>query len=290
MSGFLSALLSLSVLVFAASSMLSAGLGHRLSEVVGPLRHPGDVLRVLLANFVLVPLLAFIVLRLLDPPTPLAIGLFLTATAAGAPFLVKLAVMADADLGLSTTLLLLLLPVTIVYMPIVVPFAVPEAEVSAVAIARPLVLTMLLPLALGLMVRAQREPLAVALQPLFGKLSSISLVALIAATIVANLSGILAVFRTSAILAVVIVIAGAFGIGFLLGGPSMRRREVLGLGTAQRNISAATVVATQVLDDPPVVTMVVVTSLVGFAVLFPLAALLRRYSALPAGATAPRRE
>lgn len=47
-------------------------------------------------------------------------------------------------------------------------------------------------------------------------------------------------------------------------------------GTAQRNVAAAMVVATQVLDDQRVVLMVVVASLVDLAVLFPLAWVVRR--------------
>lgn len=288
MSRLLPVLLELSVLVFAVSSMLQAGTGSRLSEILGPLSNIGATLRALLANFVLVPLLALIVLRLLDPPTSLAVGLFLVATAAGAPFLIKLATAADADVALSTTQLLVLLPATIVYMPIVVPLALPEAEVSAAAIARPLLLTMLLPLVLGLLLRAFAKPWAMVLQPLLGKLSTIALVVLVAATVLDNLPGILTIFRTSAIAAAVIVIAGAFGIGYLLGGRTIRRREVLGLATGQRNISAATVVATQALEDPYVVTMVVVTSLVGFAVLFPIAGLLRRLPNQPSQAAQRR--
>ena len=48
----------------------------------------------------------------------------------------------------------------------------------------------------------------------------------------------------------------------------------MGLGTAQRNIAAA-MVATQDIGDSDVTVMVVVSSLVGLALLFPLAWALR---------------
>lgn len=279
MTEFFSALVSISVLIFAVSSMLSVGFGHTLREIVGPLRNIGAVLRALLANFVLVPLLAVIVLQVFSLEQPLAIGLFLVATAAGAPFLIKLAEAAESDLALSATLLVLLLPATIVYMPLVIPLVLPETEISAGAIARPLVMTMLLPLAIGLLVRAWTPDWALRLQPLLGKLSSLALVALVVATILQNLPGLLSVLLTSAILAALIVIGGAFIIGYLLGGHSPRAREVLGLGTSQRNIAAATVVATQAVGHPDTITMVVATSLIGFAVLFPIAGALRKRSA-----------
>ena len=272
-----SRLLDASVVVFAATSMLSVGFGHTVREIFGPLRNLRGVIRALLANFVLVPILAFLVVRLLPLSEPHEIGIFLIAAAAGAPFLIKLAEAAESDVALSATLLVLLLPATIVYMPLVVPLALPEADVSALAIAVPLVLTMLLPLAVGLFVRARSERSATRLQPATATISTGALVVLVLATILANLGGILDVLFSTAILAALLVIGGAFVIGYLLG-MDRRSREVLGFGTSQRNIAAATVVATNAVDDPDTVVMVIVASLAGFAILFPVAAWLRKRS------------
>lgn len=271
-------LLDAAVIVFATTSMLSVGFGHTIAEVLGPLRNIRAVVRALVANFLLVPLLAIMVLRLLPLPEPYAIGIFLIATAAGAPFLIKLAQVAGSDVALSTTLLVVLLPATIVYMPIVVPLVLPHVPVDPLAIALPLISTMLLPLGAGLLVRAVRTNLAMRLQPAAGTISTISLVVLIVVTILANLPAIRGVFFTTAILAALLVIGGAFGIGYVLG-MDRRSREVLGLGTSQRNIAAAAVVATQAVGDRDTVVMVIVASLVGFAILFPVAAWLRRRSA-----------
>ncbi|HEX7125284.1 MAG TPA: transporter, partial [Thermodesulfobacteriota bacterium] len=135
---------SLAVLVFAVSSMLSVGFSYTVRQILEPLRNARGVIRALVANFALVPLLAFAVVQALRPNRPLEVGLILIATAAGAPFLIKLAEAAEGDLAIAATLLVLLPPVTVVYMPIVVRLAVPDAAVSAGAVARPLVLTMLL--------------------------------------------------------------------------------------------------------------------------------------------------
>lgn len=275
MTEFLSWLLSTAVTVFAVTSMLSVGFDHTVRQVIGPLRNVGGVIRALLANFVLVPLLALLVLRVLPLPEPHAIGIFLIATAAGAPFLIKLAEAAGSDVALSATLLVLLLPATIIYMPLVVPLALPDAAVSASSIATPLVITMLLPLGAGLLVRHFFEDAATLLQPLTAKVSTLALVVLLLATILANLRGILAVVLTTSILAALIVIGGAFVIGYALGF-DRESREVLGLGTSQRNIAAATVVATQAVEHTDTVIMVIVASLAGFAILFPVAAWLRK--------------
>jgi BASS family bile acid:Na+ symporter len=80
----------------------------------------------------------------------------------------------------------------------------------------------------------------------------------------------MAVFGTGAILAGVLFLAVGFGVGWALGGAATETRSVLGLGTAQRNIAAALVVANQSFDDPNVVVMVVVIAIVGLLTLMPL--------------------
>lgn len=287
MAEVLATLLNLSVIAFAVTSMLSVGFAYTLGEILGPLRDVGGVLRVLLANFVLVPLLAYLVLQVSPLDRPYAVGLMLVATAAGAPFLVKLTEHSAGDLAISATLLVILLPTTIVYMPFVVPLIAPDAEVGALAIATPLVLTMFLPLGVGLLVRGRAPSWAERLQPGMGKASSVALVVLVAATLLLNLERILDVFGTGAILAAVVLVLGAFAVGFALG-PDPDSRDELGLATAQRNIAAATVVATQAIDNNDALVMVVVTSLVTLALLFPIASVLRKREARRAEASGAR--
>lgn len=275
MNAFLPTLPDLSVIVFAVTSMLSVGFGNTFRRILGPLRDPSKVARAVVANFVLVPALAYLTVRFIPLEPPRAVALFLIATAAGAPFVVKLVETAESDIPLSASLLVLLLPLTIVYMPIIVPLALPTAAVNPMAIATPLVMTMLLPLVIGLLVRAKFTRLARRLAPGMRTTSTVSLIVLIGATFLNNVRVVLNLFELWTILATVIVVGGAFGIGFLLGGPDWEAREVLGLGTGQRNIAAAMVVATQAVRNPQTIGMVVFVSLVSLAILFGLAGLLR---------------
>jgi bile acid:Na+ symporter, BASS family len=273
--GVLSRLLDIAIPLFAVTSMLSVGLRYTGPQLIGPLRNVPGVVRALVANFVLVPLLGLVIVRLVPLDRPFVVGLVVLASAAGAPVLLKLAQAAGGDVGMSATLLVLLLPVTMVYTPIVVPLLVPGATASAGAIARPLVLNMLLPLAVGLGVKAWAGRWADRLQPIMGKTANISLVVLIVLTVIVNFRQIVDVFGKGAIPASLLFIGGAFVIGYLLGGRDRDARIVLGLGTAQRNQAAAMVVASQSFRDPLVLVMVVVVSTVS-TLLFPLAGALRR--------------
>ena len=267
---------SVSILVFAISSMISAGLSFTFRDIVAPFRKPDRVLRATVANFVLVPLLAagIAVALSLDPAQ--SVAMVLLGSAAGAPFLIKLVAVAAGDIALSTSLLVLLVPLTVVLMPMIVPLLAPSAAVSASAIAPPLVGTLLLPLALGLIIRDRGPRLARALQPSARAISTIALVLLLALTIALNLHHVLAILASRAIVAVVLLLVGAFAIGFLIASPRRERRVVLGLGTAQRNVAAATVVALEDIKDQDTLVLVVVASIVDLLVLIPLARWLRR--------------
>src|SRR5690606_9173100 len=164
----LSGLLNLSVLVFGVASMLSVGLGSTVQELLSPLGNARRVVRALTANFVLVPILAYVVGRLLALEAPFHNGLMLPGLAAAAPFLIKLTEVARHDIGTAGTLLFLLLPVTVLYLSIVGPLVLPHVTVTVSEIAVPLLLSLLLPLAVGLVVRALLPRTAQRLQPFMG--------------------------------------------------------------------------------------------------------------------------
>lgn len=276
MSELLTTLSDLSVQIFAIASMASIGLRYSLGEILGPLRRFRAVVVALVANFVAVPILAFVILQVIELDPAYATGLVLVASAAGAPMIIKLTQLSGGNVAFSAGLLVLLIVVSIGYMPVVVPLLAPGSEIRAWAIAAPLVLTMLLPLAVGLLVR-HLAPGAGGLLPLLGVVTNVSLVTLVVLTFALNLPTVLRVVGTGAILASLLFIAGAFAIGWVLGGVfGEDLRDEMALGTSQRNFAAALVVATQGFEAAGVLVMAVVVSLVTMAVLFPVAKLLNR--------------
>jgi bile acid:Na+ symporter, BASS family len=276
MPDVLAAISNLAVQLFAISSMASIGLRYSVDEIIGPLRDVWAVVLALVANFVAVPLLAFGILQLIELDAAYAIGLVLVASAAGAPMIIKFTQLAGGDVAFSAGLLVLLIVVSIGYMPFVVPLLAPGSEITAWAIAAPLVLTMLLPLGAGLMVK-RLAPTAARILPILGVVTNASLLTLVVLTFALNLSTVLGVVGTGAIAASLLFIAGAFGIGWVLGGAfGEHLRDEMALGTAQRNFAAALVVATQAFDAAGVLVMAIVVSLVTMAVLFPTAKLLSK--------------
>ena len=86
---FFSAIAALSGLTFVVAGMLGTGASLTVAQVLEPLKNRRLVIMALLANFVLVPLLAYLITVVLPLDEPLKIGLIVLACVAGAPFLVK---------------------------------------------------------------------------------------------------------------------------------------------------------------------------------------------------------
>jgi len=263
-------LVTVAMLTFVLSSMLGMGLGLTVGQIFAPLRSVRLVALSLVANFLLMPLVAVGLARLLRLDEPLGIGLILLGASAGAPFLPKLAQIAKGNLAFAVGLMVLLMVLTIVYLPLVLPLLLEGVSVNPAKIARTLLLLMLLPLALALAVRAKLPTAAARAKPPLDKISNLSLIALIVLLTVVNFRSVLSVFGTSGILAGLLFLAAGYGIGWLLGGPAADTRPVLGLGTSQRNIAAALVVGAQSFTDPKVVVMVVVIAIIGLLTLMPL--------------------
>jgi hypothetical protein len=75
----------------------------------------------------------------------------------------------------------------------------------------------------------------------------------------------------SAIAAGAVLLLVSLGCGFVLGGPSAGTRSIMALGTAQRDISAALVVAVENFSDPDVVVMLIVVAILGVCMQIPIA-------------------
>jgi bile acid:Na+ symporter, BASS family len=257
--------------VFVVSSMLAVGLSLTVGQIVVPLRNGKLVALALLGNFFLMPLGAIVVARLLWLDESLRVALLLLSTAAGAPFLPKLAGIARGNLAFAVGLMVLLMVLTVGYMPLVLPLLLEGVSVDPTKIARSLVLLMLLPLALGLGVKARYALTAARVRPFLDRVSTLSLAFLTVLIFAVNINNLVALFGTRGVLASILFLCVGVSIGWFLGGPVPDTRGVMALGTAQRNIAAALVVGGQNFDDPKVVVMVVVVAIVGLLVLFPLA-------------------
>lgn len=265
------ALAGLSGLLFVITSMLAMGMSLTIAQILQPLKNVRLVILALLANFVLAPLLAYLIILLIPLEQSLQIGLAVLATAAGAPFLPKLVQGAKGNVAFGVGLMVLLMVVTIVYVPLVLPLLLQGVQVNPWDIAQSLIVLMLLPLAIGLLMKSHSPDSAVHWQPVMNKISGLAILILLVVGLELNVSNILGLIGTRGILALLLFIIGSLAIGFLLGGRDPAIRSVMGLGTAQRNVSAAIVVATQNFNEGSTLSFILVASILLLLILLPTA-------------------
>ena len=274
----LTVIVQLSGLIFVVASMLSMGLSLTVPQIIEPLKNVKLVVLALVANFIIIPILALILVRVIPAlfgqfPEDATIAFILLATAAGAPFLPKLAQLAKGNIAFSVGLMVLLMVVTIFFLPIALPLLLPGVEVDSWEIAKSLIITMLVPLGIGLFIKSRYADIAPGLQKTFGQASNTALMLMMGVLLVVNFNTVLSTIGTGVIIAGVIFYLVAVLIGYLLAlGGDKNTRNVMGLGAGQRNISAALVVAAgNFADRPDVMIALIVLAIVDMVLLLPLA-------------------
>jgi predicted Na+-dependent transporter len=263
LSDALLAVTQLGMLGFVIASMIAMGLSLTVGQIVGSLRDGRVVGLLLAANFVAVPLAAIAAGRLLPMDEAAATAVIILGCCAGAPFLPKLAQLAKGDVATAVGGMVLLMVVTVGYAPVVLPLVVQGAAVDPLQIAGSLVLFMLIPLGLALLVRARYPEPAAAWAGRAGFVSTVSLLVGIAAGLLVSWQDILGSIGSLVFLGAGVLVVASLAFGYLAGlGRAPATRRVTMLGTGQRNIAAALVVAASLGGDVTVLTMIAGMTLV----------------------------
>ncbi|MFO1475585.1 MAG: bile acid:sodium symporter [Verrucomicrobiota bacterium] len=236
----LQVILKLSLVIFMVGNLLDMGLRLKIADAMAGLRNTWFVLGSLLWGFVLLPLFAVLLTRVIPLEGSYAIGFILLAMTPCAPFLPPMVDRAKGDMGYAAAFMLLASVVTVAYMPFAVPVLVKGFSADALTIAKPLVLFLLVPLAIGLFLRHRSESLAAKLHPPVKKFTGLDTILMLILCVVvygkeflglagSHAIGVQLVFFTTATLAPY----------FLSPGLKPGEKSVLSLGMATRNLGAA---------------------------------------------------
>jgi predicted Na+-dependent transporter len=270
---------TLGVLIFVITSMFGMGFSVTIPQIMTTLKNRKLIITSLVANFVLVPILALLIVGIIPLSEGLQIGLILAGFAAGAPFLPKLVQLAKGDMAFTAGLMVLLMVITIAYLPIFLPFVLTGVQVHPLEIARSLIVLMLIPLAIALFIRARYEEVAKSLIPTMTMAANLSLAAMFIGYFVGYFDVTYGVLGTGGILISILLVVGAVIIGYLLGGTDKNNKKVLALGTGQRNLAAAFAIASSnFAANPEVLIEIMDVAVIGFILLMFIAGELGRRS------------
>ncbi len=266
--------LDVSIAVFIAGVLFVAGLDVTFQQLLTTLRNRPVVGRALLANVVLAPLIIYAMSVIFPLERPYMIGVLLYGFASGAPYTPKLVGAAAGNVPDSIGLTVLLTVLTILYMPLILPFLVPGTEIGIWDIAKPLLLQMFVPLVIGLCIRHFSDRVAQKLLKPSNVIVNLALAVFVVLALTLHHEELLGIVGTGAVTFAVALTLLTFGLGYLLGTNGQKGKVTLGLVTTARNIGAAATIATANFgDDPRVLITIAVCMFVVFALAFPMAKL-----------------
>jgi BASS family bile acid:Na+ symporter len=216
---------------------------------------------ILLANFVVVPALTVAAAKWLGLEREVAVAMVLLAASPFAPVVPVFARMAHADLALAAGLTAAYPLISALLTPLAAQGALWMLDVGTVrlnmlASVGMLAATISLPLAAGVFVRHRAPALG---QRLLRPVEVISEVAGAASLAFVTATEFRSIVNLGwrAWIAMALVFELSLVLGWKLGGPARRARQVVALGTSNRNIALALLVALQSFAGTPVVSAVV---------------------------------
>lgn len=246
-------------LAFVITSMFGLGLGSTVRGLVAPLRNIRLVVAAVAINVLFLPGFAWILTHLLPLHRDLEIGLIVMSAVAGAPLAIKATQLARGDEAAAGSVVVLLVLVTVFYLPFALSFIIPGLAVDPVAVATPLVLEIVLPLAAGLIMNVRYDEEAQMTRRVMTEISNVSLAVMLVLNL-GNVPEVVGLIGTGALASAIAIILAGFAAGYLLGGPDRGTRKAVAFGSAQRNYAAGFVLAQGSFAGQPDVFLMLLTA------------------------------
>ncbi len=244
-------------MLFMVGNLAAIGLELEFRAALAPLRNRRFIVIVMLLDWVLGPAFAWALARTVPMAEPYALGLDLIGLAPAAPFLPMMVRRAGGDLAYAAAFMLIAAVGTVIFMPLVLPILEPGLAVSAWTVARPLVLLLLLPLVLGLALKAGVPALADRLCRLVKRVADLATIAMLAAILILYWRGFVEAVGSYAIGTQLLYAIGATVGSYLLSaGLKPEQRSVVSLGACTRNLGAALAPLLAVESDPRATVMI----------------------------------
>jgi bile acid:Na+ symporter, BASS family len=271
------------ILVFTVSSLAAMGLQVRMPEVMVALRNKKSLALIFVWGWVVGPALGYLITRILPLAEPYKVVILLGSLAPCAPFLAQMVGKARGDMGFAGALIPLVAVGTVVLMPVIGPLLVKGVTISAWALAKPLLLTILLPLIIGAVIRHYADMAATRMYPAVKKFALIATLLTTVWCLVIYGRSMLSTAGELALLSLTLFMVGMGLLTYNLSlGLKQNQRSIMALGLSTLNGAALFAATTTIPNaDPRIGAMTVMWILVSI----PLAAIGTKIFAKQAGKT-----
>jgi len=254
---FLEATFKPLIVIFTASNLAVMGLQVKSAEVVAGLKQPKTLAAIFVWGWVLGPALGLLIVWALPLPDPYVVGLLLFSLAPCAPFFPLMVPKARGDMSFAGALVPLVAVGTVIFMPLMAPLLMEGVALSPVVLAKMLLVTVLLPLAVGAVLREYARTVATKIFPAVNVIAKLSTLGCLVYGLVLYWREMLATAGSLGLLSMTIfmVVMGVityrrFGFGL-----KQNQRSVMSLSMLSRNGSVVMLAAITIPDvDPSLLT------------------------------------
>lgn len=249
----------LMVVIFTAVNLGSLGLQVKIPELIAVFKNKKAMALIFLWGWVLGPALAFLITKVIPLEEPYVIVMFFSSVAPVAPFFPIMAKQARGDMSFAGAFFPLAIIGTVIFLPLIAPLVIKGMTIKPMDLGKPLLMTLLLPMVIGVTARHFAETTVTKLIPAVNVIARIITLLMIAQCFViyarpmAETAGSFALLSGTIFMVLMGVITYRFGFGL-----KQNQRRVMSLGMLQRNLGAILIAAFAIPNvDPLVITFTI---------------------------------
>ena len=238
--------------------MLALGLGLTGQDFLRVAKQPKDFLVGLICQLILLPVIAFLLLKIFNLPLEIALGVMIIAAAPGGVTSNVLTKFANGDVALSFSLTAIISLISIISVPFIVftsadLFQVSEIskEISMVGISIKMFLVVTLPVFLGMLIRKLATNFITSKTQLIQRISVILFIIVFAAIWIEESMNIMNYIKQAGLITfllnIIMMFVGYYVAKFVVAGVAQRKSISLECGL--QNGTLAVFVASQLFSD-----------------------------------------
>jgi len=231
--------------LFVVLYMFSVPLESTRGEIMGHFKDFNLMGRALLANFVIIPILGFIIARFFDLPPDFRTGFLLLVIAPGGLLALQFARISNGNRVFAVALLFVFCLLAILITPAVVLLFFHREGAGKLPFAWLILMLFVLIVVPALVGRVLQRLIPEHAPKLGLWLGRLSIVIFIIAAVTAGRykTPAIKLMGYDGIAAIAILILGAWVVGWLMGGPEIRNRKVLAISSSMRNVGVCLPIA-----------------------------------------------
>ena len=238
--------------------MLALGLGLTVQDFLRVAKQPKDFLVGLICQLILLPFIAFLLLKIFNLPTEIALGVMIIAAAPGGVTSNVLTKFANGDVALSISLTAIISLISIFSVPFIVfksadflNVSVISNEISMIGISMKMFLVVTLPVIIGMIIRKFVSNFVTSRSKLIERFSVLLFVIVFAAIWIEEWENILSYIQQAGLITLVLnvtmMIIGYYVAKLLASG--IEQRKSISLECGLQNGTLAVFVSSQLFND-----------------------------------------